>query len=45
VIASEVDGGETHYESKRHIAALDKAPVDFQHDPTRPVALIAKGSA
>ena len=41
-VASEEEGGEMRYEFKRNTRAVDSAPLDFERDANKPVALIGR---
>ena len=42
IVASEEEGGEMRYEFKRNTRAVDSAPLDFERDMNKPVALIGR---
>ncbi|MDB2459791.1 hypothetical protein N9W92_01045, partial [Planktomarina temperata] len=42
IVASEEEGGEMRYEFKRNTRAVDSAPLDFERDANKPVALIGR---
>ena len=42
IVASEEEGGEMRYEFKRNTLAVDSAPLDFERDANKPVALIGR---
>lgn len=42
IVASEEEDGQMLFEFKRATAAHDSAPLDYERDPTAPVALIGR---
>ena len=40
IVASEADGGQMRYEFKHATRAIDRAPLDFAHDESAPIALL-----
>lgn len=42
IVASEEEGDEMRYEFKRNTPAVDSAPLDFERDANKPVALIGR---
>lgn len=42
IVASSEDGDEVSYEFKRNTPAVDRAPLDFEHDEDAPVILLPR---